>query len=275
MRDFLDLDAPVDLRVLSLGAGVQSTTMALMCNEGLIRPPDCAIFSDTQAEPPDVYRHLDWLEKQLSFPVYRVTAGNLEEDLKAAAKGKRFASIPFYTTSEKEGGGMMRRQCTREYKTAPLEKKVRELLGMRPGQHLQKDVFMYIGISLDEIQRVRINNHARIHNKYPLISLKMTRYECIAWLKDKQYPVPPKSACYFCPFTDNARWREIKENQPEVFQKAVEIDRLIREKDMNKIKEKIYLHKSLKPLEEVDFSNAEDHGQGSLFNDECEGMCGN
>jgi hypothetical protein len=37
------------LRVISLGAGVQSTTMALMAARGEIAPmPDCAIFADTQ-----------------------------------------------------------------------------------------------------------------------------------------------------------------------------------------------------------------------------------
>jgi hypothetical protein len=36
------------LRVLSLGAGVQSTTLALMAAHGEIGPmPDCAIFADT------------------------------------------------------------------------------------------------------------------------------------------------------------------------------------------------------------------------------------
>lgn len=38
----------IRLRALSLGAGVQSTTMALMAAHGEIGPmPDCAIFADT------------------------------------------------------------------------------------------------------------------------------------------------------------------------------------------------------------------------------------
>ena len=64
--------------VISLGAGVQSSTMALMAARGLITPmPDAAIFADTQDEPASVYRWLDWLEKQLPFPVNRVTRGRL------------------------------------------------------------------------------------------------------------------------------------------------------------------------------------------------------
>src|SRR3990167_1759221 len=66
------------MNIISLGAGVQSSTMALMAAHGEITPmPDCAIFADTQAEPKSVYTWLDWLEKQLPFPVHRVTKGDL------------------------------------------------------------------------------------------------------------------------------------------------------------------------------------------------------
>ena len=52
----------VRLRVLSLGAGVQSTTLALLAVRGEIGPmPDCAIFADTGWEPRAVYEHLTWL----------------------------------------------------------------------------------------------------------------------------------------------------------------------------------------------------------------------
>jgi hypothetical protein len=48
------------LTVLSLGAGVQSTTLALMAAQGEIQPlPDCAIFADTGWEPATVYRHFE------------------------------------------------------------------------------------------------------------------------------------------------------------------------------------------------------------------------
>ena len=41
------------LRILSLGAGVQSTTLALMAAHGEVEAPDCAIFADTGWEPPE------------------------------------------------------------------------------------------------------------------------------------------------------------------------------------------------------------------------------
>jgi hypothetical protein len=154
--------AGVRLRVLSLGAGVQSTTLALMAAQGEIGPmPDCAIFADTGWEPKAVYAHLAWLRSinVLPFPVHIVSAGNLRADIIAGAQGKRWASIPAFTRNvtpagtvvpvydEDENGdsivvgsrmlaterveiGMIRRQCTADYKIAPIRRKVRELLGI-------------------------------------------------------------------------------------------------------------------------------------------------
>ncbi len=102
------LITPVEnMNILSLGAGVQSSTLALMAAKGEISPmPDCAIFADTGWEPKRVYDWLDWLESQLPFPVYRVSKGNIRDDLLNTLSLKRFASIPFYTESDSKGGGI-------------------------------------------------------------------------------------------------------------------------------------------------------------------------
>ena len=129
------------LTILSLGAGVQSSTLALMAAKGEIEPmPDCAIFADTGAEPQGVYDYLDWLEKQLPFPVHRVMEKKgLKVGLEESINGNRSASVPFYTESEKSAGGLMRRQCTAEYKITPIRKKIRELLGLKKGERAGKD----------------------------------------------------------------------------------------------------------------------------------------
>jgi 3'-phosphoadenosine 5'-phosphosulfate sulfotransferase (PAPS reductase)/FAD synthetase len=81
------------LRVLSLGAGVQSTTLALMAAAGEIEAPDCAIFADTGWEPKAVYQHLDRLERCLPFPVHRVSKGNLRDDVIAKARGEGMCGV--------------------------------------------------------------------------------------------------------------------------------------------------------------------------------------
>ncbi|TRB17817.1 hypothetical protein EXN70_31100 [Rhizobium rhizogenes] len=91
--------SPIRLRALSLGAGVQSTTMAPIAAHGEVGPmPDCAIFADTGWEPKAVYDHLEWLMSPnvLPFPVHVVSAGNIRDNLMDAAAGKRWASIPAF-----------------------------------------------------------------------------------------------------------------------------------------------------------------------------------
>src|SRR3954453_22297778 len=91
-EDTTDVARP-HLRFLSLGAGVQSTTVLLMALHGEFPDClDCAIFADTGWEPTAVYEHLDWLEgraKDGGIPIHRVSAGNLRQDLLDAVAGKR------------------------------------------------------------------------------------------------------------------------------------------------------------------------------------------
>lgn len=259
---------------LSLGAGVQSSTMALMAAKGEITPmPEAAIFADTGAEPQAVYDWLDWLEKQLPFPIYRATAGNLEKDIIRYTQNQRFASVPFYTESKGGREGLLRRQCTREYKVAPLTKKVRELIGLKPRQRAKEKVCLWIGISTDEASRMKPNWEQWIENRWPLIEQRLSRADCLNWMERNGYPRPSKSSCVFCPYHNNALWRDMKNNHPEEFNRAVKIDRAIRN-GVRGTTQKLYLHQSLTPLEDVDFRNLEDMGQLNMFENECEGMCG-
>ena len=261
--------------IISLGAGVQSSVMALMAAKGEITPmPSCAIFADTGWEGKHVYKFLDWLEGQLPFPVHRVSKGNIRDDLTTSLGSKRFASIPFFTES-KNGGGLMRRQCTNEYKVQPIIQKTRELLGLKYRQRAKGkvNVNMWIGISLDEIIRMKDNRETWITNRWPLIEKKMTRVDCMNWMEKNGYPMPQKSSCIGCPYHDDKTWREMKLTRPDEWADAVEIDDLIRG-GVHGTKEKLYLHRSLQPLEVVDFRSLEDMGQTNMFSEECEGMCG-
>src|SRR3990167_11402876 len=218
--------------IISLGAGVQSSTMALMAAHGEITPmPDCAIFADTGAEPEYVYKWLDWLEEKLPYPVYRVMqADGLESNIIESVKGKRFAGAPFFTESN-NGGGMLRRQCTNEFKIQPLRRKVRELLGIQKGGRGGNIIraTQWIGISLDESHRMKPSMDKYIKNIWPLIDKKMVRRDCLNWMKTNGYPEPAKSSCYFCPYHDNSFWRDLKNNHPDDFEKAIKIDNMVRD----------------------------------------------
>lgn len=269
--------------VLNLGAGVQSSTLALMAARGEVGPmPDFAVFADTQAEPDNVYRWLDWLEKQLPFPVIRVTQGNLTEDnlkLHQAKKGHFYHKrlIPMFGLMPNgERAFAIGRKCTAEYKIRPIIKHIKKACDIKNRQK-EITVTQWIGISYDEMQRMKMPQLAWTQHRWPLVELKMRRSHCIDWMKANGYPEPPRSACYYCPFHSDHEWRRLRDEDPEFFQKAVEFDVKVREeyKKGANLKMEVYLHTSLKPLSEVDFDSPEDKGQQNFdFESECEGMCG-
>jgi len=264
------------LTVLSLGAGVQSTTLALMAARGEIPAPDCAIFADTGWEPKAVYDHLDRLEAALPFPLYRVSAGNIRDSIVARRNttGGRFASVPWFTLDPTGKKGMGRRQCTSEFKLKPIRQKLRDLVGAVPRQRLPIDsVNVLIGISTDEVSRMKPSRDRWIKNVWPLIDAGMSRRDCVRWLEERQWKAP-KSACIGCPFHSNAMWRELRDLHPAEWADAVEVDRQLRQGNARGMRAVEYMHASRVPLDEVDLSTPEDRGQSNLFNNECEGMCG-
>ncbi|WP_227272034.1 hypothetical protein [Roseobacter weihaiensis] len=263
-----------DLRVLSLGAGVQSTTLALMAAHGEIGPmPDAAIFADTGWEPEDVYEHLAWLGSGnvLPFPIYRVQAVDLRSQVQGRAEGVegRFVSIPYFL----DHGGMNRRQCTREAKIDPIRREVRRLLGVAKGARATGfSVEQWIGISTDETERMKDARESWITHRWPLIEARMSRGDCLAWCRRHGYPEPPKSACIGCPFRNNARWLDMTRNDPAAFQDAVALDAAMRRNGpANGMRGLEYMHRSCRPLGEIDF---EIESGGADFLDECDGVCG-
>ncbi len=261
----------IRLRVISLGAGVQSTAMTLMAAHGEIAPmPDCAIFADTGWEPGAVYDHLTWLKAlNLPFPIVEVSAGDLRQAImdRSNTTGGRFASVPWFIQMPDGDTGMGRRQCTKEYKLRPIQREIRQRLGGTPKGAAEA----WIGISTDEVLRCKPSRPQYIINRWPLIEKRLNRNDCLRWLERKGYPKPPKSACIGCPFHGDEQWRALR-TRPAEWADAVAVDTAIRQQ--SGFRGQQFMHRSLRPLDEVDFSTAEDRGQLNLFNNECEGMCG-
>lgn len=246
-----------------------------MAAKGEIRPmPECAIFADTQAEPQDVYDYLDYITKLLPFPVHVVTAGNIEDDFLAAINdpAKRCGSPPFFVfNEEKQKTAILWRQCTKDYKLDPIRRKVQAVRDGRP-------VVQWIGISMDEAHRMKPSGVKYITNHYPLIDARMTRHDCLRWMERHGYRTPPKSACRFCPYINNARLREVRDTKPEEWAKLVKFDyamRAAQRETVNgaKITGTLYVHRSCKPIDQANLGGG-DTGQLDLFGNECEGMCG-
>jgi hypothetical protein len=270
--------------VLNLGAGVQSSCLALMAAKGEVGPmPDFAVFADTQAEPASVYKWLDWLEAQLPYPVIRVTNGDLTaENLKPHKKAngevylKRLIPL-FGIMPNGDKTAAIGRKCTADYKIKPIIAAIKERCGIKRAQK-ELTVTQWIGISYDEMQRAKVSQNAWTQLRYPLIEKRMYRQHCLEWMTKNGYPEPPRSACYYCPFHSNDEWRRLRNDDPEYFKKAVEFDKDIRQgfKDHSKnLRMEVYLHNSCLPLGEIDFDSDTDKGQKEWdFGAECEGMCG-
>ncbi len=270
-----------DLVTFSSGCGVQSSTIVEFIADGTLPKPDAVIFADTQSEPQHVY---DWIETYIrprldgaGVPFITCTGGSLTRDIEDGAEGNRAASMPVFTetTEKRRANGRMRRQCTKEYKTEPVRIATRELLGLKSGEQA-KGRFMvenWIGISTDEIMRMKPHREAWITNRWPLIELRMSRADCLRLFDDRGLPRPPKSSCVYCPNHDDTHWREIQDRDPAGFAEAVRVDGIIRD-GVAQSRQDAYLHRQLIPLDQVDLSTAEERGQLTMFNNECEGVCG-
>lgn len=164
------------LCVQSFGAGLQSTCQLLMGLNGVMELPDCAVFADTQDESAATYAHLEWITHyaaERGFSIHRVSIGRLSDCVPTHPDGKRFVAIPTFG----DRGGMGLRQCTREFKVAPITKKVRELLGIAPRKRIKGIASeLWQGISLDEAHRMKTNREPWIRNVYPLVDMRMTRH---------------------------------------------------------------------------------------------------
>ena len=273
------------IRVLSLGAGVQSSTVLLMSCVGELPKLDAAVFADTGWEPRAVYEHLTWLEGEASragIPVYRVSAGNIRDDNVSAAtaqrgrrsEGKRSASLPFYTRSGGGPVGAVKRQCTQDYKIVPVERQIRALCHLKPRQPWPKGVAveLWFGISCEEMRRMRLPEAGWKTHRYPLVWEKRFRREdCLSWLEANGFPPAPRSACIGCPFHSDSEWRAVKADR-EQWRDAVEFDEAIRFK--GGMRGDLFLHRSGVPLVQVDLSTPEERGQQSLWGEECLGYCG-
>lgn len=338
------LDRP--LGVISLGAGVQSTTLAVKALRGeLDEPVDAAVFADTGWEPKAVYRHLWRLAGAFldaGIPLYVNSKGNIRED--ALDPTHRFASMPLYvlnveevrrptawrpcptcagddvadlvlrlpgdltvscTTCDDEGivpsdwtvehrqrRGIMRRQCTNEYKLRAIRQVTWRLHNAtgRPG------VRQLIGISTDELGRMRDSDLRYVTNVYPLVAMGLSRADCEEYLAGVGWSAP-RSACIGCPYHSDDEWLDMRDDpeRHDEWLDAVAFDEAIRGGNVRLLNNRAaelngqaFLHAARVPLAEVNLVRKADRvtdpaaasalalfGDEDGFGEECLGMCGN
>ena len=271
------------IRSISLGAGVQSTVLALMADRGErgLPKPDIAVFADTGWEPPHVYKHLDWLESQLSFEVVRVNNGNLRENIMKGInpRGKPYLTIPAFLVNPDGTFAIASRQCTSDYKIKPIHDYLRHRIGLEYGKRAPMGTYaeVWMGISKDEELRAKPSKDEWIESRFPLVELELNRAHLLNWFKE-HYPDQylPRSSCIGCPYHTDSEWKWLRDNDPASFQHAIKVDNALRNNPTVKAgiskKGDAYLHRLRRPLADIDLSDTQDYD--SVMLDECEGVCG-
>jgi hypothetical protein len=267
MEKMMNEESPA-LTVISLGWGVQSWALAAMSALGVLPPVDYAIHSDTTYERSETYAFAEkwtpWLEER-GVKVVTVTHNTPYFSYKGIY-------MPVHTTyPDGQKSGMLRRQCTDRWKIAPVRRFLRAELKRRNIDIYPSSVEQWLGITLDEFQRMKDSKVKYVKNIYPFIEQRMARHDVVLWLLREGLEVPVKSSCVMCPFHDRSSWREIKETGNGDWSKAIAIDNDIRNLRPGFVS---YVCEQRLPLKECDFSNEEDHGQMTFWEmDECEGGC--
>lgn len=215
------------MNVFSFGGGVQSTAALVLAAQGDLAC-DAFLFANVgeDSENPDTLRYV----RDVSMPyakAHGITLIELQRHRKTGETeslyerltrpGGKAIGIPVRLAGSGAPGN---RTCTQDFKIKVIAKWCRE-----HGATAKKPATTMLGISLDEFQRMR-NDSGISYTRlaYPLIDRRMHRQDCINVIVRAGLPVPPKSSCWFCPFHSLRAWRDIRDRQPELFQRACELE---------------------------------------------------
>lgn len=250
------------IHIISLGAGVQSSAMAIMASLGMIAPmPLCGIFADTGDETDETYQWIGELQKLVSFPVIWLKGPRLSDSL---VNKWGHSEIPAWFKNEQGNPSIGRRQCTKYFKIIPVRREIR-------ARYPKRNTILWMGISTDEISRMKPSGRKWLTHRWPLIEQHKSRRDCLAFLKTQTQTEVPKSACVYCPYKDPARWKQSQSRPSEM--------EIIRRVESVLLPRNEFLTRALSAIEQTDFTPIKkDDGQLEIFendfNNECEGMCG-
>jgi hypothetical protein len=228
--------------VVSFGAGVDSTAILVGLHHRSIRP-DLIVFSDTGAERPDIYAHIEKVNKWLAsvgFPlVQRVTEMQEGKEFTLENHLIKYNDMPSLVYGFKS--------CSVAYKIKPVNRFIK-------AQGIDRHIHV-IGYGVGEIDRAikAVESSKKIMDKkkkqstkdkmrrlwFPLIDWKLNRDECKA-LSSKVGFCTSKSSCYFCPSTSKSGVIKLQKTYPELYEKAIEIEAKAMKQNKERYKNDVY-----------------------------------
>lgn len=205
------------MKILSYGAGVQSTALVLMSCENaksngslpypLVPIYDAVIYCDLGLEPPWVISQLEFAQNACKEAgiFFKVLDTKLYQHFLENFGERRTISIPWWTLRDDGKKSKMPRNCTIDFKVQEITNYVRwELLGYKKGQRLKpEDVkahAMHMGFGIEEQHRCHENPHQLFTNHFPLVDMGMDRAASYAYILEHWGLKTKASACAFCPF---------------------------------------------------------------------------
>ena len=257
------------MKILSYGAGVQSTALVLMSCENaraagdppypLVPVYDAVIYCDLGLEPPWVISQLEFAQnacrdagiffKVLDTKLYQHFLENFGE--------RRTISIPWWTLRDDGKKSKMPRNCTIDFKVQEITNYVRwELLGYKKGQRLKpedvKGHQMHMGFGIEEQHRCHENPHQLFVNRFPLVEMGMDRAACYGYILENWGLKTKASACAFCPFHRNFFFQYLKQYAPESYRAVLKVDNLLRDKTPKPpMDSDLFVSRSRKRLEDL------------------------
>jgi len=240
------------VEVWSCGGGTQSIATGVLIVQGVLPKPDHALIVDTTRESSDTW---DYMDNHLA-PMMAKHGVEIHR-INCADYGARYLDptvevpLPMFTAPD----GRLRGFCSGSWKRDPARKYLNEVF--------PKSKFtQWIGYSVDEIRRLKVTE-GKWQNWYPLIDLRLSRFDCISLVEKHGLPSPPRSSCWCCPNRSDYEWEHMKNKNPVDFQKAEDLERFIQESGAVDAGDDVYLHRSNKRLGEARFSG----NNGDLFCD--------
>ena len=252
------------LDVLSCGAGMQSTALALMACEnkakGVLYPQvpvyDVILFVDVGREPEWVYHQVAFIKhacEACGIP-FIILKKDLYQHYMDDFGQKRVTSVPFWTMDQNGKKGKMPRHCTLDFKISFVQQYVKHhYLGYKKGQHNRPQDLnahrMHIGFSAEERRRAKPNPHPLFVNWFPLIDMGLERKDNYRYIKDVWGLDTKASACIFCPFHRNYFFEYLRMRHNSDYQELIVLDNHIEKmQPRTKINGKLYISRSRKRI---------------------------
>jgi hypothetical protein len=246
--------------VLNYGGGWQTTGMLALLEQSNLPRPDRIIIADTGREKKSTWRYLE--------SAARPHMQAIGMDIEIAPRSLAYVDIyghngdlllPVWTAT-----GKLSAFCSTEWKARVVERYLkltelgftREAIAAMPVSEVQTHMKRrtegeyrnWIGFTYDERDRIK----SPVGKWFPLVEMMLTKADIRTIIRAAGWADPTSSACWMCANLDNAEWRNIRDNDPDTFEMACQLDDEIRENDIFNGGTGVWLHASRVPLREAD-----------------------